>query len=109
MDYMILAAKQLFLEVNLLLDERTGTCAQMENEFFSSLRLSNGVHKITFARWWDDANKTLVAVFQKLSVAPRTFLDVAASSGVSTIERFESLQQTRLKPSMTATKVTLCG
>ena len=104
---MIPAATQLFLEVNPLADETTDTRDQMEEEFFSSLRLSNGVHKTTAARRLDDANQTVMAVFQKLGVAPKTFLDVAVSSGVSTIEWFESLQQTQLKPSMTATDLTM--
>ena len=104
---MLPAAKQLFLEVDPLLDETTATRAQMEKEFFSSVRLSNGVLKTTSALRLDDANKILIAVFKKLGVAPKTFLDVAVSSGISTIEWFESLQQARLKPSMTATDLTM--
>ena len=100
-------AKQLFLEVSPLLDESTATRALMEKEFFSSIRLSNGVHKTTSPLRLDDANQLLIAVFQKLGVAPETFLDVAVSSGISTIEWFESLQQARLRPSMTATDLTM--
>ena len=107
MNYMLPAAKQLFLEVNPLPDETTTTRAQMEKEFFSSVRLSNGVFKTTSTLRLDDVNRALIAVFQKLGVAPKTYLDVAVSSGISTIEWFESLQQARLKPSMTATDLTM--
>ena len=107
MNYMLPAAKQLFLEVNPLSDETTATRAQKEKEFFSSVRLSNGVFKTTSTLRLDDVNKALIALFQKLGVAPKTFLDVAVSSGISTIEWFESLQQARLKPSMTATDLTM--
>jgi hypothetical protein len=79
----------------------------MEKEFFSSTRLSNGVHKTASPLRLDDANQLMIAVFQKLGVAPETFFDVAVSSGISTIEWFESLQQARLRPSMTATDLTM--
>jgi len=106
-DFLRPTAKQLFLEVSPLLDEPTATRALMEKEFFSSIRLSNGVHKTTSPLRLDDANQRLIAVFQKLGVAPKTFLDVAVSSGISTIEWFESLQQAQLRPSMTATDLTM--
>jgi len=107
MNYMLPAAKQLFLEVNPLQDEPTTARAQMEEEFFSSVRLSNGVFKTTSTQRLGDVNKTLMTLFQKLGVAPKTFMDVAVSSGISTIEWFESLQQAGLKPSMTATDLTM--
>ena len=107
MNYLLPAAKQLFLEVNPKPDETTATRTQKEKEFFSSVRLSNGVFKTTSSLRLDDVNKTLIALFQKLGVAPKTFLDVAVSSGISTIEWFESLQHARLKPSMTATDLTM--
>jgi hypothetical protein len=107
MNYLLPAAKQLFLDVDPRQDEPTTTRSQMEEEFFSSVRLSNGVFKTTSTQRLDDVNKTLMALFQKLAVAPKTFLDVAVSSGISTIEWFESLQQAGLKPSMTATDLTM--
>jgi hypothetical protein len=108
-DFLRPTAKQLFLEVSPLLDEPTATRTLMEKEFFSSIRLSNGVHKTTSPLRLDDANQRLIAVFQKLGVAPETFLDVAVSSGISTIEWFESLQQAQLRPSMTATDLTMAA
>jgi hypothetical protein len=107
MNYLLPAAKQLFLDVDPRQDEPTTARSQMEEEFFSSVRLSNGVFKTTSTQRLDDVNKTLMALFQKLGVAPKTFLDVAVSSGISTIEWFESLQQAGLKPSMTATDLTM--
>ena len=107
MNYMLPAAKQLFVDVTPRPDETAATRAQLEKDFFSSVRLSNGVFKTTSALRLDDVNTALVALFQKLGVGPKTFLDVAVSSGISTIEWFESLQQARLKPSMTATDLTM--
>ena len=106
-DYMLPTAKHLFLEVNPLLDETTATRDFLEEKFFSSLRMSNGVYKTTSALRLDDVNKTLIAMFQTLGVAPETFLDVAVSSGISTIEWFESLQQALLRPRMSATDLTV--
>lgn len=104
---MLPTAKQLFLEVNPLLHETTATRDLLEEKFFSSLRMSNGVHKTTSALRLDDVNKTLIAMFQKLGVAPKTFLDVAVSSGISTTEWFESLQEAGLRPTMSATDLTM--
>jgi hypothetical protein len=61
-DFLRPTAKQLFLEVSPLLDEPTATRALMEKEFFSSIRLSNGVHKTTAPLRLDDANRLLIAV-----------------------------------------------
>jgi len=54
--------------------------------------MSYGVYKKTSALRLDDVNKALIALFQKLGVAPNAYLDVAVSSGISTMEWFESLQ-----------------
>ena len=107
MNYRLPAAQQLFLDVHPHPDETAAIRSQLEKDFFSSVRLSNGVFKTTSALRLDDVNRAVVALFEKLGVAPETFLDVAVSSGVSTIEWFESLQQARLKPSMTATDLTM--
>jgi len=60
-DFLRPTAKQLFLEVNPLLDESTAARTLMEKEFFSSIRLSNGVHKTTAPLRLNDANKLLIA------------------------------------------------
>jgi hypothetical protein len=88
---MLPAARQLLLEVNLLSDKTTSTRDALEEKFFCSLRMSYGVYKKTSALRLDDVNKALIALFQKLGVAPNAYLDVAVSSGISTMEWFESL------------------
>ena len=103
---MIPTARQLLFDTNPRLGQESATRDLMEKEFFSSIRLSNRVFKTTSVRRLDDVNQTLIAVFQKLGVAPTTFLDIAISSGTSTIEWVESLQQAGLRPHMTATDLT---
>jgi hypothetical protein len=104
---MIPTARQLLLEINPRLAENPAARDLQEEKFFCSLRLSNGVDKRTWAGRLDDVDQTLIAEFQRLGVAPKTFLDVAVSSGVSTMEWFELLQQAGLRPSMTATDFTM--
>lgn len=104
---MLPTAKQLFLEVNPPSDEKAANRDLLEEKFFFSLRLSNGVFKRTCNGRLTDVDQTLIAEFQRLGVAPKTFLDVAVSSGVSTLNWVESLQQAGLRPSMTATDLTM--
>jgi len=104
---MIATARQLFLEGSPRLGNNTATRDLLETKFFCSLRLSNGVYKRTWAGRFYDVDQTLIAQFQRLGVKPKTFLDVAVSSGASTIKWFESLQEAGLRPSMTATDLTM--
>ena len=105
---MIPTARQLFLEVNPRLGRKTDASRDLlEKKFFCSLRLSNGVYKKTWAGRFEDVHQILTAEFQRLGVAPKSFLDVAVSSGASTIEWLESLQEAGLRPSMTATDLTM--
>ena len=104
---MIPTAKQLFLEINPRLAEHTAIRDVEEEKFFFTVCLSNGVYKRTCYDRLKDLDQLLIAEFQKLRVAPKAFLDVAVSSGVSTVQWFESLQQAGLRPSMTATDLTM--
>ena len=104
---MLPTAKQLFLEINPRLAEHAATRDLQEEKFFFTLCMSNGVYKRTYYDRLKDVDQLLIAEFQKLGVAPKTFLDVAVSSGVSTVQWFESLQQTGLRPSMTATDLSM--
>lgn len=104
---MLPTAKQLFLEVNPRLADNVLTRDLMEEKLFHSLRMSNGVYKKTSYGRLKDMDQALIAKFQRLGVAPKTFLDVAVSSGVSTVNWLESLQQAGLRPSMTATDLTM--
>jgi hypothetical protein len=104
---MIPTARQLFLEANLQLGNKAAARDLLEEKFFCSLQLSNRVHKRTWAGRFYDVDQTLIAEFKRLGVAPKTFLDVAVSSGASTVKWLESLQEAGLRPSMTATDLTM--
>lgn len=104
---MLSTARELFLEDNPRLGGNLATRDWLEEKFFSTTCLSNGVFKRTYYGRLKDVDQALVAEFQRLGVAPRTFLDVAVSSGVSTLDWFEALQQAGLRPSMTATDLTM--
>src|SRR5207244_10290388 len=97
---MIPTARQLLLEVYPRSGKKTATRDLLEEKFFCSLRLSNGVYKRTWAGRFHDVDQTLIAEFQRLGVAPKTFLDVAVSSGASPIRWLESLQEAGLRPSI---------
>ena len=104
---MIRTARQLFLEDNPWVAEQAAIRDVEEEKFFFTVCLSNGVYKRTCYDRLKDVDQLLIAEFQKLGVAPKAFLDVAVSSGVSTVQWFESLQQAGLRPSMTATDLTM--
>lgn len=104
---MLPTAKELFLNGNLGLAENTAARDLLEERFFNSIKLSNGTYKRTCAGRLDDVDQLLIAVFQKLGVVPEAFLDVAVSSGVSTVMWLDSLRRAGLRPSMTATDLTM--
>ena len=104
---MLPTARQLFLEINPRLAEHAAARDMQEEKFFFTLCMSNGVYKRTCYDRLKDVDQHLISEFQKLGVAPKTFLDVAVSSGVSALQWFESLQRAGLRPSMTATDLTM--
>ncbi len=79
----------------------------LEERFFSAIRLSNGVHKLTWSGRLDDVDQSLLVVFRRLGVAPSKFLDVGVSSGIATAQWLDTLQEAGLSPSMTATDLTM--
>ena len=104
---MLPTAKALFLNGNLGMAENTADRDLLEEKFFCSIYLSNGTHKRTWAGRLNDVDKILIAAFQKLGVMPKKFMDVAVSSGVSTVMWLDSFRQAGLGPSMTATDLTM--
>ncbi len=80
---------------------------RLEEQFFYSIELSNGTHKRTWAGRLDDVDRATVAAFKKLGISPTKFMDVAVSSGVSTVSWFEALQHAGFRPHMTATDLTM--
>jgi hypothetical protein len=73
---------------------------ERERRFFSSLKLSNGTYKTTQSRRLDDLNELI------LRLRPRAtsleVMDVAVSSGISTIEWLESLEHAGIRCEMMA-------
>lgn len=67
------------------------TQEELERNFFSSLRLKNGTYKFTYSHRLDDLND-LVAKYLP-AVRPLQLMDVAVSSGISTLEWISSLNQ----------------
>ncbi|MGI9106250.1 MAG: hypothetical protein ACR2G4_08390 [Pyrinomonadaceae bacterium] len=80
---------------------------EAERDFFASLQLKNGTYKLTCRRRFDDLN----ALVSKLlpPARPLQMMDVAVSSGVSTLEWIESLEQAGIDHHMTAGDLTTKG
>ena len=104
---MLPTAQELFLNSSQGLLDRSVSQDLLEEKFFYSIELTNGTHKRTWAGRLDDVDQVLLAVFRKFDVSPKTFLDVAVSSGVSTVSWCDALRQAGLRPSMTATDLTM--
>src|SRR5271166_851720 len=80
---------------------------ELEKSFFDCLRLKNGVYKTTYAHRLDDLN---VQVMNYLPAArPLQVLDVAISSGVSTLEWVEALEAVQVDYHMTGIDLTIGG
>lgn len=77
----------------------------LERNFFSSLRLKNGTYKFTYPHRLDDLND-LVSSFLPAH-RPLKIMDVAVSSGVSTLEWMNHLAQAGIEHHMTAGDLTV--
>jgi hypothetical protein len=74
--------------------------SRLERDFFGTIRQRNGTYKYTYENRLDDLNE---AVGRWLPVArPLGVMDVAVSSGVSTIEWCRDLERRGVEHSMTA-------
>ena len=104
---MLPTAQDLFLTPATTPTDSQATRDRLEEQFFYSIELSNGTHKRTWAGRLDDVDQRVVAAFRKLGIAPTTFMDVAVSSGVSTVSWFDALRQAGLRPRMAATDLTM--
>jgi hypothetical protein len=86
----------------------TGTASpELAKEFFDCLRLKNGVYKTTYSHRLDDLNERTANYLP--ANRPLRLLDVGISSGVSTIEWLESLEQARVDCHMTGIDLTIDG
>jgi hypothetical protein len=77
----------------------------LEREFFSSICLQNGTYKYTYSNRLDDLN-SMVARWLPPS-RPLKLMDVAISSGISTLEWMKSLELAGIEHEMTAGDLTL--
>jgi len=85
----------------------TAAQEEFEREFFASLRLQNGTYKLTYARRFDDLNALVNPLIPP--ARPLKVMDVAVSSGVSTLEWMESLERAGIRHHMTAGDITTKG
>jgi len=87
--------------------ELNETSQELEKSFFDCLRVKNGVYKTTYSHRLDDLNARVADCLP--AVRPLQVLDVAISSGVSTLEWVESLEEARLDYHMTGIDLTIGG
>ncbi len=83
------------------------TSEELEKNLFDCLRLKNGVYKTTYAHRLDDLNAW--AAHYLPEAQPLRLLDVAISSGTSTLEWVESLEQAKRNYHMTGNDLTIGG
>lgn len=76
---------------------------EIESRFFRSLSLPNRTFKTTHEHRLDDVNCAAWPHILDMASRPLKILDVAASSGISTVEWYEYLSSQRLDFSMLAT------
>jgi hypothetical protein len=85
--------------------ELSETSQELEKSFFDCLRVKNGVYKTTYSHRLDDLNAQVANYLP--SARPLQLLDVAISSGVSTLEWVESLEEAGLDYHMTGIDLTI--
>jgi hypothetical protein len=78
--------------------ERSPDLDAIEARFFSSIRMPNGTFKSTNAHRLDDLNVQTLAALARDQATLNDILDVAASSGVSSVEWADALAAAGFKP-----------
>src|SRR5258708_1177203 len=73
---------------------------EMEKRFFASIRLKNGTYKFTYSHRLDDLNELTNKFLPP--ARPLKVMDVAISSGISTLEGTQSLMKAGINYQMTA-------
>lgn len=81
--------------------------AAAEEAFFSSLLLKNGTYKYTYSRRLDHLNEIVNSLLPL--ARPLKLMDVAVSSGISTLEWMRSLDRAGIEYDMVASDLTLYG
>ena len=77
----------------------------LERYFFASIRLKNGTYKRTWSHRLDDLNDLVLQFIP--TDRPLKVMDVAVSSGISTLEWMNQLQQAGIEHHMTASDISL--
>jgi hypothetical protein len=77
----------------------------LERYFFANIRLKNGTYKRTYSHRLDDLNDLVLRFLPP--DRPLKVMDVAVSSGISTLEWMDHLQQAGIEHHMTASDITL--
>jgi hypothetical protein len=79
----------------------------LECAFFGRVVMPNGTVKTTNANRLDDLNSTVFPYLASLAESPLQIMDVGISSGVSTLEWYESLANQGIECHVTATDLTV--
>jgi hypothetical protein len=79
----------------------------LERQFFARVALTNGTFKTTYPNRLDDINEAFYPHLVKLSDRPIRIMDVAASSGISTIEWYEYLSRLGIDCDITGSDLTV--
>jgi hypothetical protein len=66
--------------------------AQMEEEFFSSIRGRNGTYKTTVHQRFSSINRSLAHKLQEGQISTGSVLDIGISSGISTLELYDDIR-----------------
>ena len=77
----------------------------LEREFFSSIKLKNGTYKYTYSNRLDDLNDIVERLLPP--ARPLRIMDVAVSSGITTLEWMEKLKRAGIEHHMTAGDLTI--
>ena len=77
----------------------------LERYFFANIRLKNGTYKRTWSHRLDDLNDLVLRFIPP--DRPLKVMDVAVSSGISTLEWMNHLEQAGIEHHMTAGDITL--
>lgn len=76
---------------------------EMEAEFFASLRLPNGTFKTTVRQRFPELNSRIIELVHNGAMTTKSTLDIAVSSGVSTLEFYQDLCAVGYKSHIVAT------
>jgi hypothetical protein len=95
-------ARQIYFDADAASEEDR---QRAEFEFFDSIRLGNGTYKTTYAHRLDDLNEFVNPLLPRACCL--TLMDVAVSSGITTLEWMTSLERAGIDFRMTAGDIAL--